>query len=204
MNQRIALLLLSESYSEMVGISEARISTLIFNHGARIKRIREGAGLTVASAEKAVKWFSDHWPATLDWPTDIPRPTPSLDSTAAEAVEICNSASELQISDPHLALRADGRIANPTALCEALDVPRYVYDQVIRQYADGRPRADKYPRRVSFGSPTAQMLDALMRSGDVRFARRRERAAHSARVVSDLSVALAARFSQPHSQDPPQ
>ncbi len=74
MNHRITLILLFDRYCGHVGRSEARISTLIFNHGARISKIRAGADFTTRSFEHALQWFSDHWPADLAWPEDIPRP----------------------------------------------------------------------------------------------------------------------------------
>ena len=74
--------MLASSYCESTGLSLARVSTLIFNHGSRLKNISDGAGLTVASAEKATSWFSDHWPDDLPWPSDIPRPVSNGEAAA--------------------------------------------------------------------------------------------------------------------------
>ena len=44
------------------------------------------------------QWFSDHWPADLAWPSDIPRPPPLPDSPAdladAEHLESLNNGDD--------------------------------------------------------------------------------------------------------------
>lgn len=72
-----------------------------------------------------------------------------------------------------LALRDDGQVAAPDAVCLALGVSRDVYQDVVRRYAD-EARNRKRPRR---GSQADRMLTALVVSGDARFASRRQRAA---------------------------
>jgi len=37
-------------------------------------------GCTLQTYERAIRYFSDHWPADLDWPADIPRPAPRKDA----------------------------------------------------------------------------------------------------------------------------
>lgn len=64
------------------------------------------------------------------------------------------------------ALRKDGRLASPDALCVALAVDRETYDYVRDRYANGRGR-DVVPRR---DQPAELMLAALGASGDRRFA----------------------------------
>ena len=83
MNHRQAVLTLFTLYCGRTGKSAARVSTLIWNHGGRQKRIQEGGDLTTRSYERACQWFSDRWPADLDWPEDIPRPAPNPDRDAA-------------------------------------------------------------------------------------------------------------------------
>ena len=74
MEYRTQLLNLVDLYRTSSRLSDARISTLIFNHGSRIKQIRSGAGFTIKSFEKAQIWFSEHWPDDLEWPKEIDRP----------------------------------------------------------------------------------------------------------------------------------
>lgn len=64
------------------------------------------------------------------------------------------------------ALRRDGRLASPDALCLALAVDRETYDYCRDRYADGR-NAAVVPRR---GQPAELMLAALGACGDARFA----------------------------------
>lgn len=68
---------LMDAYCGATGRSRARVSTLIWDHGARAARIAAGAGYTVRTRDRGVRWFSDHWPEGAEWPDDIPRPAPS-------------------------------------------------------------------------------------------------------------------------------
>ena len=74
MTHREVLLTLFECYCRRVKLSESRVSRLVFNHWGRIARIREGRDFTVGSYERALWWFSDHWPEELPWPIGIGRP----------------------------------------------------------------------------------------------------------------------------------
>ena len=86
MNHRDTLCTLFDLYCSQRQLSDARVSTLVFNHGARIGRIRAGAGFTVDTYTRAIQWFSDHWPTDLPWPPDIPRPV-SLPPSAGPAAD---------------------------------------------------------------------------------------------------------------------
>ncbi len=74
------LITLSDLYCPSKNLSEARVSTLIFNHGARLKNIRNGSDVTIRSFNLGLQWFSDNWPDDLDWPKDIERPTPKKEA----------------------------------------------------------------------------------------------------------------------------
>lgn len=37
-------------------------------------------GITLARRDRILQWFSDHWPADLEWPRDIPRPSKSKEA----------------------------------------------------------------------------------------------------------------------------
>ena len=74
MNHREVLLTLFECYCRRVKLSQSRVSSLVFNHGGRIARIRAGRDFTVGSYERALRWFSTHWPEGLPWPEGIERP----------------------------------------------------------------------------------------------------------------------------------
>ena len=84
-----------------------------------------------------------------------------------------------------MTLGPNGTIASPDALCKVIGVSRKVFSDVVKRYADGRPRQHKQPRRrkkegflgVPIPTDTEKMFTALVASGDVRFASRRRRAA---------------------------
>ncbi len=74
MTHREVLLTLFECYCRRVKLSQSRVSSLVFNHGGRIARIRAGRDFTVGSYERALLWFSNHWPEKYPWPAGIERP----------------------------------------------------------------------------------------------------------------------------------
>ena len=151
-------------YAGYRGISLARVSNLVSKNAYLFKRLSQGSSCTLKTHNRALQWFSDHWPADLPWPPDIPRPAPSPDSPTAQ------SATKER---PALQLSAKGQIRRPAALCELLSIDLAIYYQATSQYAQGRPRADKAPRK---GSGLAALVAALALLGDRRFVSRREMA----------------------------
>ena len=75
MTHREILLTLFECYCRSANLSQSRVSSLVFNHGGRIARIRAGRDFTVGSYERALRWFSAHWPEGIPWPVGIERPS---------------------------------------------------------------------------------------------------------------------------------
>lgn len=71
---RSHIVTLADVYCLATGRSRARVSTLVLNRGARIDEIADGADLTTGSYERAVEWFSEHWPEGIDWPECVARP----------------------------------------------------------------------------------------------------------------------------------
>ena len=187
--------------------SVATVSRLASGSGVTVRRLLAGADITSRRAERIVQWLSDHWPADLAWPADIPRPAPAAappapltrparrqavldarrrmhDAVTASDWESAK-AHERTMFEAALALRDDGAITDVEALCAALQVPRYVYDDVVRRYAHGRRNATRPPRR---GSRVARMLQALRTAGDVRFTSRGGgAAAAAARTVQEAA-----------------
>jgi hypothetical protein len=74
MSQIDSMFAVAAAFGEARQIGEARISTIVFNDGRRLKRVREGADIGARSIERALQWFSDHWPEGAEWPSDVPRP----------------------------------------------------------------------------------------------------------------------------------
>ncbi|MBM2357695.1 hypothetical protein JQX14_24450 [Sulfitobacter pseudonitzschiae] len=74
------LKVLAEAYAAHRGLTLATVSTYAANDGKFFRSLDEGAGCTLKRAEHLVRWFSDHWPADLTWPSDIPRPRKKKDA----------------------------------------------------------------------------------------------------------------------------
>lgn len=66
---------LASSYSKQTGLKLATISTYAANDGKFFKSLSEGAGCTLRKADRIIQWFDGNWPADLEWPQDIPRPS---------------------------------------------------------------------------------------------------------------------------------
>ena len=160
--------------------------------GRTYDRLRRGRDITTRRASRVVQWLSDHWPAGAEWPPDIPRPAPAASAdppaeppapapsaspraAAAAARErkfAAVDAGDWEAARRHeeamltaaLTLGGDGRLADPGALCLALGVPRYIYDDAVRRYA-GHP--ERRPRPTT---RTGRMVLTLRLSGDRRFA----------------------------------
>lgn len=74
MTLREQLLHVTNIYCRHSERSETRVATLIFSGGMRIQKIREGGDLGTMAFESAMQWFSDNWPESAEWPSDVPRP----------------------------------------------------------------------------------------------------------------------------------
>ena len=152
------LLTLANAYANRRKVSTATVSNLVVGHARLFQRLRRGGSCTLKTFQKALKWFSDNWPDDLFWPFEIPRPAPSPDSPAAQA---------LAASAPAAALNADGEIANLAAWCRENAYELYDARKVIQRYGVGGRYEGRYPRRNS----VAQfVLDQLIKTGDRRFA----------------------------------
>ena len=75
-NLRDQLIAVADAYCLAVGLSRARVATIVFNAGAALDRIAAGRDLKTGSWERAMRWFSDHWPDGAEWPEGIERHTP--------------------------------------------------------------------------------------------------------------------------------
>jgi hypothetical protein len=73
---------LVDEYRRVRGVSDARVSTLVFNDGQRIEQLRAGSDIGSRRLDRALLWFSENWPADAEWPADVPRPA-SAEGAAA-------------------------------------------------------------------------------------------------------------------------
>jgi len=72
-----SLLRIADIYCAAKGVSRARVSTIVFNDGKILDRLASGSDLYTGRYERALRWFSDNWPAKTKWPIQIPRPAPA-------------------------------------------------------------------------------------------------------------------------------
>ena len=85
MTLRDALISISDAYGDAMKIGRQRVSTIVLQRGATLQRIADGkADVTTGTYERAMVWFSDHWPEGAVWPGDIARPARSEKLEAAE------------------------------------------------------------------------------------------------------------------------
>ncbi|WP_323763295.1 MULTISPECIES: hypothetical protein [Roseobacteraceae] len=69
------LVTLVDTYRSAVNRSEATVSNKVTGSHARLfQRARANLGCTLKTYTEALQWFSDNWPADLEWPQGIERP----------------------------------------------------------------------------------------------------------------------------------
>jgi hypothetical protein len=74
MNQIHHLIQLAETLATHGGVTHFAISMRALGKGDFFKNLKEGRDCRTATANKVLQWFSDNWPADLEWPRAIARP----------------------------------------------------------------------------------------------------------------------------------
>lgn len=69
------LVTLAETYAEHRGLALSTVSTYAATDGKFFPELKKGASCTLRRAHRVLSWFGANWPADLEWPRDIPRPT---------------------------------------------------------------------------------------------------------------------------------
>ena len=65
------------------GMKLSTISTEVAKAGHVFKNLENGRrSVTIRKYDEFLSWFSEHWPDDLDWPSDIPRPSPKREDAA--------------------------------------------------------------------------------------------------------------------------
>lgn len=80
-----SLLRLASIYGKSKNLRLNSVSTYMSGSGDVLARLSRGHDITTRRLRRFVQWFSDHWPADLPWPDDIPRPTPTAAIDPQEA-----------------------------------------------------------------------------------------------------------------------
>lgn len=77
------LVAIAEAYATHRGLALATVSTYAARDGKFFGSLQGGASCTLRRADRVLGWFSENWPADLEWPRDIPRPPKSKKEKAA-------------------------------------------------------------------------------------------------------------------------
>ena len=56
----------ASAFCAVDGRSQARISTVIWSAGGRLRNLRAGPDMLSGNVEKGLQWFSDHWPDQVE------------------------------------------------------------------------------------------------------------------------------------------
>lgn len=78
----LSTLTLMRLYAKRRRVALSTLGRLMVGSSNFADRLDDGR-VFVATIRKAEQWLSDHWPDDLDWPPDIPRPTPKRTDKAA-------------------------------------------------------------------------------------------------------------------------
>lgn len=70
-----ALISLAERMAQHTGRSEATLSDKAAGQARLFATLRAGGGCTVRTFQRVVFWFDENWPADLEWPSEISRPS---------------------------------------------------------------------------------------------------------------------------------
>ena len=69
---------LADIFSQAAGLKLTTVLSRATNDARFLDRTRDGAKtFTFRLYETAIRWFSDHWPDSAEWPSDVPRPAPA-------------------------------------------------------------------------------------------------------------------------------
>lgn len=88
------LVTLCELFAENTGRSISTVSRHATGSGETIARLRRGRNITTRRAENALRFLSEHWPASLVWPGDIPRPEQTGSATASSEAQVMHDSKE--------------------------------------------------------------------------------------------------------------
>ena len=75
------IVLLLHLMAHHTGRTPGTVGHMVSGRRDTYPRLARGHDLVSRRATQIMQRLSDHWPADLDWPSDIPRPEPSPPST---------------------------------------------------------------------------------------------------------------------------
>ena len=78
------LLTVAHAYAAAEGIELSRASWRAFSESKTLDDLVEGrTSPTLRRADRALHWFSGHWPAGAEWPPGVPHPDPVSSEAAS-------------------------------------------------------------------------------------------------------------------------
>ncbi|MGD9865499.1 MAG: hypothetical protein AB7S99_20040 [Pseudodonghicola sp.] len=75
MDQRQTLIDLAEALAAHESVTHFAISMRALGKGDFFKKLKEGGDCRTLTFKKVMAFFDETWPADLEWPRDIPRPS---------------------------------------------------------------------------------------------------------------------------------
>ncbi|TNF16795.1 MAG: hypothetical protein EP320_00600 [Rhodobacteraceae bacterium] len=69
------LVTLAKAYKTHRGLKMSSLGAYSANDGKFFTRLEQGGGCTIKTAQKVIDWFDQNWPADLEWPHGLERPS---------------------------------------------------------------------------------------------------------------------------------
>lgn len=66
---------LAHALAPHAGLKMSTMGAYSVNDGKFFDRLEQGRSCTVRTFERVMTWFDQNWPADLEWPRHIPRPS---------------------------------------------------------------------------------------------------------------------------------
>ena len=101
------ILAVAGAFADARGLSESRVSTLVFGDGTRLKHIRNGGDMGARRVERGLIWFSENWPEHAVWPDHVARPSASPESGSVSLAPVGEIAGPA-IADVATAMAGEG------------------------------------------------------------------------------------------------
>jgi hypothetical protein len=80
-----ALILVAEVYGQAAGLERTTVSWRLFGDSKKLDALINGSDIQTRRFEAALRWLSDNWPQSVEWPDQVRRPLSATDVVAAEA-----------------------------------------------------------------------------------------------------------------------
>jgi len=76
------ILRLADEFGKHLNITHWAVSMRLSGKGNFLDKLMNGGDTHTKTADRVLRWFSDNWPADLEWPADVPRPQANNEAVA--------------------------------------------------------------------------------------------------------------------------